>query len=295
MKPPAFDYHDPSTLDDVLQALASDEEALVLAGGQSLLPLLSLRLARPTVLVDINGIAELGALLERDGGIAVGAVVRQWDAEADPAVRERCPLLAAALPYVGHPQIRSRGTVVGSLVHNDPAAELPAVALAVDAEFSVASSARGRRVVPAAEFFAGPFMTTLEPGELVTEAWFPASLPGTQAAFVEIARRAGDFALVGVGASLTVSDGSVADVRVVAVNVGAGPVRLHALEDRLRGSLATAEVVRGVASGAGDTEGVEPRDDVHATAAYRREVLPVLVERALVAALGSTETLGVTG
>jgi aerobic carbon-monoxide dehydrogenase medium subunit len=285
MKPSAFDYHDPSTVDEALQALASDEDARVLAGGQSLVPLLNLRLATPTALVDINGIAEFGHVEEHDGVVAVGAIVRQWDAEEDDLLRERCPLLTAALPYVGHPQIRSRGTVVGAIAHNDPAGELPAVALALDAQISVVSAARGARRVPAEAFFAGSYMTVLEPGELVDAVWFPASPPGTRAAFVEVARRAGDFALVGAGCSLTLAEGSVADARVVAVNVAPGPVRLRNLEDRLRGSPATPDAVRGASTRVAEEEGVEPRDDVHATGEYRKEVLPVLVERALVTAL----------
>jgi carbon-monoxide dehydrogenase medium subunit len=194
MKPPPFEYHAPGSVAEAVSLLGSLEDAKVLAGGQSLIPLLNFRLARPAHLVDINGLTELGRVYERDGGIAVGAIVRQADAETDPLLRERCPLLPLALRLVAHPVIRNRGTVCGSLAHADPAAELCAVLLALDGRVIVRSQ-RGERVIGASDFFRGPMDSALEPDELVVEAWFAAT--DGPVAIAEEARRHGDFALAG--------------------------------------------------------------------------------------------------
>ena len=194
MKPPSFEYHAPATTDEAVALLGELDDAKVLAGGQSLVPLLNFRLARPAHLVDINGIADLGRIRERDGGIAVGATVRQADAEADPLVRSRCPPLPAALRLVAHPVIRNRGTVCGSLAHADPAAELCATLLALGGRVT-ARSVRGERVIDAGDLFRGPMESALAPDELLTEAWFP-NLNGPFAIAEEV-RRHGDFALAG--------------------------------------------------------------------------------------------------
>ena len=196
VKPPPFEYHAPSTPEQAVRLLAELEDAKVLAGGQSLIPLLNFRLARPAHLVDINGLSELDRVYERDGGVAVGATVRQTDAERRPLLSERCPLVPLALRHVAHRVVRNRGTVCGSVAHADPAAELCAALLALDGHV-VARSVRGERLIRAADLFVGSFETALEPDELVTETWFPAHAPG-DVALVEESRRHGDFAMAGV-------------------------------------------------------------------------------------------------
>jgi carbon-monoxide dehydrogenase medium subunit len=196
VKPPPFEYHAPHTTDEALNLLAELEDAKVLAGGQSLIPLLNFRLARPAHLVDINGLDELDQLYERDGGVAVGATVRQAKAERHPLLQRLCPLVPLALHHVAHRVIRNRGTVCGSIAHADPAAELCAVLLALDGQV-VARSSRGRREIASADFFLGTFETALQPEELVTEVWFPAHGP-QEVALVEESRRHGDYAMVGV-------------------------------------------------------------------------------------------------
>jgi aerobic carbon-monoxide dehydrogenase medium subunit len=194
VKPAPFEYHSPASVDEALTLLAGLEDAKVLAGGQSLIPLLNFRLARPAHLVDINGLAELGRIEEREGGVAVGAIVRQADAEADALLRSLCPLLPAALRLVAHPVIRNRGTVCGSLAHADPAAELCAALLALGGRVT-ARSVRGDRVIAADDFFRGPMDSVLERDELLTEAWFP--FTQGPVAIAEEARRHGDFAMAG--------------------------------------------------------------------------------------------------
>ncbi len=194
MKPATFEYHAPASVAEAVSLLAELEDAKILAGGQSLIPLLNFRLARPAHLVDINRLAELTRVYERDGGLAVGAVVRQADAENHPLAATLCPLLPLALKLVAHPVIRNRGTVCGSLAHADPASELCATLLALDGRV-VARSARGEREIAAVDLFVGPMDSALEPDELLTEAWFPAS-PGPFA-IAEEARRHGDFAMAG--------------------------------------------------------------------------------------------------
>ena len=196
MKPPPLQHHAPATVAEALSLLAGLEDAKVLAGGQSLVPLLNFRLARPAHLVDVNRLDELAAVTERDGGVAVGATVRQADAERHPLLRERCPLVPLALRQVAHHVVRNRGTVCGSLAHADPAAELPAVLLALGGHV-VARSVRGERVIEAADLFLGAFETALAPDELVVEAWFPAHM-AADVALVEETRRHGDFAMAGV-------------------------------------------------------------------------------------------------
>jgi carbon-monoxide dehydrogenase medium subunit len=283
MKPAPFAYVAPTSVDEALALLAQHaDEAKPLAGGQSLVPLMNFRLARPGVLVDLNRIPELQYIREHDGGLAIGAMTRQRAAERSALVRERCPLLAAALPLVGHPPIRNRGTVGGSLAHADPAAELPAVAAALDAELVVRGPS-GERVARPDAFFLTYLTTTLEPTELLVEVRFPAWPAGAGWAFEELSRRHGDFAIVGVAAVLQLdSQGQVADARLAFIGAAPTPVRAHAAEAALRGQPATAETFRAAAERVVDA--LDPSDDVHASAAYRREVAKVLARRALVAA-----------
>jgi carbon-monoxide dehydrogenase medium subunit len=279
VKPPPFLYLRPETLDEALTQLAEHgDEAKVLAGGQSLVPLLNFRLARPTVLIDLNLVRELTQLGREDGVLRVGAMVRQRTAERAAEVAEACPLIPRALHHVGHVQIRYRGTIGGSFAHADPAAELPAVSLVTGAEI-VARSVRGHRTIAADGFFLGPFTTALEPDEILTEVRFGPT-DGARVAFIEMARRVGDFALGGVAAVVRFGDGStVSDVRLAALGMGAEPHRLAEAEAAVRGRAITDEVRRDAAAAASRES--DPLGDVHADAEYRRELVGVLVARAL--------------
>lgn len=292
MKPVDFEYVVPQTVDDAVNYLASHgENARILAGGQSLVPLLNLRMVRPSILVDINGVDGLDYIEERDGGVAIGATARQADVEHSALIAGRCPLIVEALHEAGHPQIRNQGTVVGSLTHNDPAAELPAVAVALGARLTVAGPNEDRRTVDAADFFVSYFTTSLAPNELVTEVWFPAFEPQTGWSFMEIARRHGDFALAGVAATLTLADdGTIRDARIGLAGVADRPIRSAAAEEALRGQPATRDVFSAAGSAAAGDEAVDPASDIHATADYRRDVTAVLVERALATAARRAES-----
>src|SRR6185437_7438610 len=225
MKLPLVDYEAPTTVPEAVELLAEHlDEASVLAGGQSLIPLLALRLAYPEVLIDINGIAELSGVSAAGGWVTIGAMTREYVAEESETVADTVPLLAAALPFIGHEAIRSRGTIGGSLAHADPAAELPAVARALDAEFVVRGPA-GERVVPAAEWFEGYLTTSRRPDELLVEVRFPAAEPGSGVSFQEVARRHGDFAIAGLAASVTLSEGAISDVRLAFAGMSDVPVR----------------------------------------------------------------------
>jgi carbon-monoxide dehydrogenase medium subunit len=285
VKPAPFDYHAPEHVEGVLEAIADQErEVRVLAGGQSLVPMMNFRLARPDGLVDLRRVRELRYVrVDGDGRLAVGAGVRQAETLLDPAVAAGWPIVTAALRQIGHPQVRSRGTVCGSIAHHDPAAELPAVAVALDARMTVRSS-QGSRELGAEEFFVSYYETALEPGELLSEVSFPAPAPGTGWAFGELARRRGDFALVGI-AALVRRRGEVAESpRIVLFGAGERPLRCRAAEAELDGRAPEADVVGEVAKRA--REEISPVDDVHASADYRREAAGVLIERALGEAWG---------
>jgi len=287
MKPPPFDYEAPETLEEALRLLQqAGGEAKVLAGGQSLVPLLNMRLVRPSLIVDINRITGLDYLREEDGELAVGALARHRDVLASPLVRKGWPLLAEATAQVGHPAIRNRGTVCGSIAHADPAAEQPAVLCALDGRVVVAGPA-GRREVPARDFFLTYLTTALEPEEIVVEARFPRLPPGSGAAFVEFARRHGDFAIVGVAAAVTLEDGQCREARIALVGVGGTPLRAREAEEMLRGRPLRGPEGRSILQRAAQqvAASVEPPDDVHASARYRRHLAGVLTERALEEAL----------
>jgi aerobic carbon-monoxide dehydrogenase medium subunit len=280
MKPPRFDYLLPRSLDEALGMLAEHgEEAKVLAGGQSLVPLLNFRLVRPTYLVDLNDIPGLDGIRLDGDRLAIGAMTRQRAAETSAVVRERSPLLAEAMPQIGHVQIRNRGTIGGSLAHADPAGELPAVLAALDGEV-VLRSRRGERRLTPQEFFVGYLTTALAPDELLVEARVPVTPPRTGTAFMEVSRRHGDFALVGVAATLTVDTGGVCTACAVALTgVGPTPVIARDAARALVGVKPTAdayaEVARRVASV------LEPDSDLHASADYRKHLGGVLTRRAL--------------
>jgi carbon-monoxide dehydrogenase medium subunit len=285
MKLPQVDYEAPQTVAEAVGLLAEhQDEASVLAGGQSLIPLLALRLARPAVLIDINGIDELSGVSAADGWMAIGAMTREYVAEESEAIAGAVPLLAAALPLIGHEAIRSRGTIGGSLAHADPAAELPAVARALDAEFVVCGPS-GERIVPAAQWFEGYLTTSRRPDELLVEVRFPITKPGTGISFQEVARRHGDFAIVGLAASLTLSEGAISDARLAFAGLSDVPVRAGEAEILLVGQRPSAELFDEAARRA--TSDIDPPADLHGSADYRRKVAAALVRRALRAAADS--------
>jgi carbon-monoxide dehydrogenase medium subunit len=273
MKPAPFAYLRPSTLEEALAALADTQGAKVLAGGQSLVPLLSMRLAAPSTLVDINALPGLGHVtcdVSGGGGVRVGALARHAEVLASAEAAATQPLLAMALRHVAHPTIRNRGTTVGSLVHADAAAEMPMVLRLLEGSVD-AASVRGRRTIPAAELFAGPLESTLAHDEIAVEAFFPALAPGAGVAFQEIARRHGDYALVGVAALVETDGDEVTRARLGFVSVSDVPVVVDvdgALDDATSRALAA----------------LEPADDIHATAAYRAHLVKVLVPKVLAAA-----------
>ncbi len=282
MKLPPVEYEAPTTVAEAVDLLAEhQDEASVLAGGQSLIPLLALRLARPALLIDINGLGELSGVSAADGRVAIGAMTREYMAEESGIVADSVPLLAAALPLIGHEAIRSRGTIGGSLAHADPAAELPAVALALDAEFVVRGRARGR-VIPAAEWFEGYLATSRRPDELLVEVRFPAAGPGTGVAFQEVARRHGDFAIVGLAVSLTLADGAISDARLAFAGIADVPVRAADAEDLLAGERPSTELFEEAARRA--TAGIDPPADLNGSSEYRKKVAAALVRRGLRAA-----------
>jgi carbon-monoxide dehydrogenase medium subunit len=279
MKPPPFEYHAPATVAETVSILQQyGADAKVLAGGQSLMPLLNFRLARPAALIDINGVTELDFLERQNGWLSVGALVRQRTAEQSSLVAESCPLLAEALPLIGHFQIRNRGTIVGSLAHADPAAELGAVALVLGAEMKIRSQ-RGDRLLPANEFFVSYLTTALAPDELLTETRFPIAHPHTGYAFVEFARRPGDFALVGVAAVVSLDQrGRCAGARVAFTGVGPAPVLFTDTEGVLQGEPLKAQAINAFAEHIAAQ--LEADADIHASAEYRRELAAVLGRRA---------------
>ena len=282
MKLPPFEYEAPTTVAEAVDLLAEHgDEASVLAGGQSLIPLLALRLARPAVLIDINGIDELSGVSAIDGQVAIGAMTREYVAEESGIVADTVPLLAAALPLIGHEAIRSRGTTGGSLAHADPAAELPAVARALDAEFVVRGPS-GMRVIPAAQWFEGYLTTARRPDELLVEVRFPAAGPDTGVSFEEVARRHGDFAIVGLAASLVMSGGVIGEARLAFAGVSDVPVRATAAEDLLAGETPSAELFDEAARRA--TEDLDPPGDLHGSPDYRKTVAAAVVRRGLRAA-----------
>jgi carbon-monoxide dehydrogenase medium subunit len=285
VKAPDFSYLAPGSLDELVRILADeDPDTAILAGGQSLMPLLALRRVRPRRLVDINGLAgEIGGVGGDDAGLRLGALVRQRTAERDPGIAARCPLLAEAMPLCGRPAVRTRGTVGGSLAHADPAGEVPTVALALDATLTATGSA-GQRTIRAGDFFADSNVNTLRPGEVLTEVELPALPEGTGTCFMEVSRRYGDRPVVGVAAAVTIERGVAADVRVALGNVAATPIRAVQAETTLRGQECAPDAIASAAAGAaGD---LQPPSDLHASPAYRRHVAEVLMRRALTTAIG---------
>lgn len=279
MKPAPFLYVVPDTLDEALTVLKQHgADAKVLAGGQSLVPMMNLRLARPAVLVDVNRIPGHDGVRVGTRHVAVGFLTRQRAFETSSALPHALPLLAEAIAFLGHPAIRSRGTIAGSIAHADPAAEIPAVVTALDAEIVVRSKAK-KRVIPAQDFFVDLFTTVLEPTEMVVEVRFPQR--GAQgAAFLEVARRHGDFALVGVAVTLAASrEGTIERASIALAGVAGKPVRACEAEEMLVGTRAASAVFS--EAGRATAAPLAPASDIHATAAYRKRLAAVLTERAL--------------
>jgi carbon-monoxide dehydrogenase medium subunit len=291
MKPAPFQYYAPTTVSAALAHLAEHGwDAKVLAGGQSLIPMMNFRLAQPAVLVDLNNIAELSYIRpERDGGLRIGAMTRQRQLEHDPLVAGRAPLIHAAMPKIAYPQIRSRGTLGGSISHADPSAELVAASVALGGQFrlrrAISPGARdAERWVSADEFFVGLFTTILEPDELLVEVALPPMPPRSGWSFLEVARRHHDFALVGVAAVVTLdTKGQCEQTRLVYFSVGDGPVEAHQASTLLKGQVPTAEAIREAVETAAETD-LDPNSDINASAAYRRHLAKVLGRRALVEA-----------
>jgi carbon-monoxide dehydrogenase medium subunit len=282
MKMPPFEYACPGTIAEAVQLLASSEDAKALAGGQSLMPMLAFRLAQPSLLVDLRKLAELRQIKISDAGVSLGALVRWRDIEDDKRLATAHPLLKAAIAHVAHYQIRNRGTVGGSVAHADPAAEMPGIAVACDAEIAVIGKA-GSRVIKAGEFFQGPLITALAADEIIVEIRLPAWPAARRWGFQEFARRRGDFALAAAAVFYDQdADGRARNAHIGVIGVADRPLRLPAAEAELNGraidesTIATAE--------AAASASVNPDDDIHASGAYRKALVGTMVERALKAA-----------
>lgn len=279
MKPPRFDYHRPANLGETLDLLSQlGEDASILAGGQSLVPMMNIRLAEPAALIDVNRVDELSGITEDDGSIVIGALTRHRTVETSRLVAERQPLLPEAVRHIGHVTIRNRGTIGGSVAHADPSAELAVLARALDAQI-VLRSAAGERRLFAGEFFVGPFTTGRREDELVTEVRFPARGPWAGGAFLEVARAHGAFAVVAACAVIELAEGSVSGARVALGGVGGSPVRVDTAEAALIGREPGEAAFQEAAATVPGS--IDPYDDVHASAGYRRRVAEVLVRRAL--------------
>lgn len=283
MKPAAFDYRVPASLEEALALLAEHgDEARVLAGGQSLMPMLNMRLSRPSVIVDLNRIDELRTTLVGERSLTVGSMIRQREAELDPAFRQRLPVLGDALKRVGHVTTRNRGTIGGSICHADPAAELPALAVFLDATLTVRSQ-RGVRTIPAAQFYKGVFSTALEPDELLTDVAFPFLERGCGAAVCEFTRRSHEFAIAGVYAALTRNSADVVtSCRLLAFGVNGEISRLTTAENTLMGQIYRTELVDEAAAVARSS--LSALSDTVASSAYRLELVRALCARALTTA-----------
>jgi len=278
MKLPPFDYACPATVTEAVALLASHGgEAKPLAGGQSLVPMLAFRLAAPALIVDLRKLDELRHIKIADEGVTLGAMVRWKDILEHPRLRRAHPLLVSAVEHVAHYQIRNRGTVGGSIAHADPAAELPGVAVTCEAKIAALRKA-GPRVIDAADLFRGPLMTALRPDEIVSEIRFPAWPSRRRFGFREFARRQGDFALAAAAVFFDANEEKFRGVRVGAVGIADYPLRLVAVERLLEGGkIGDAAIAK---AGAVASAAVEPADDIHASGAYRKTLIGVMVERA---------------
>ena len=279
MKLPPFDYACPTTLPEAIQLLASNDDAKAIAGGQSLVPMLAFRLSQPSLLVDLRKLADLRGIRISDAGVTLGAMVRWRDIEDDERLETAHPLLKAAISHVAHYQIRNRGTVGGSIAHADPAAEMPGIAMTCDAEIAVVGKS-GAHVIQAADFFQGALTTALTTDEIIVEIRLPAWPARRRWGFQEFARRRGDFAMAAAAVFYDQdARGKARNAHVGVIGVGDRPLRLTAVEDVLNGeSIDEATIAK---ADAATSAAVEPQDDIHASAAYRRSLVGTMVERAL--------------
>ena len=279
MKLPPFDYACPTTLPEAIELLASHDDAKAIAGGQSLVPMLAFRLAQPSLLVDLRKLADLRGIRISDAGVTLGAMVRWRDIEEDERLETAHPLIKAAISHVAHYQIRNRGTVGGSIAHADPAAEMPGIAMTCDAEIAVVGKS-GAHVIQAADFFQGALTTALTTDEIIVEIRLPAWPAGRRWGFQEFARRRGDFAMAAAAVFYDQDErGKARNAHVGVIGVGDRPLRLTAVEDLLNGeSIDEATIAK---ADAATSAAVEPQDDIHASAAYRRSLVGTMVERAL--------------
>ena len=279
MKPPPFEYFAPGTVEAAIAMMVEfGDDAALLAGGQSLVPMLNFRIAAPGALIDLNGIRSLGDI-STENGLSLGAMTRTRRIETDPRIAAANPLLAAAAANVAHVQIRNRGTIGGSLAHADPAAEMPGVVLACDAEIRITGRG-GSRSVPAEAFFHGILSTDVGDGEMITEIVFPEWPAARRWGFREVSRREGDFAMVGIAAWYDLdTEGKIAEARLSAIGAGDTPLRLRTREDLLRDEVPSQGLFRTVAIAAASD--LQPGSDIHASAEYRREVGSVLINRVL--------------
>jgi aerobic carbon-monoxide dehydrogenase medium subunit len=289
VKPAPFEYVRPGSLEEALAVLDEHgDDAKVLAGGQSLVPLMNLRLTQPRLIIDLNGLGDLAYVRARDGGLAIGALTRQRTIETSALVRERAPLLSEATPLIGHVPIRTRGTLGGSLSHADPAAEYPTAAVALEARLILARRG-GERALDAEGFFRTYLTTALEPTEILTAVELPALPPRSATAFLELTRRHGDFAIAGAATVVTLADnGAILSGRIALCGVGPTPIRARRAESILSGQRPTRSLLADAAAAAAAAS--DPADDLHGSAEYRREMSGVFTRRALTRAL---EKLGV--
>lgn len=286
MKPANFDYFDPARVEEALSLLARyGDDAKLLAGGQSLIPLMNFRLARPKVIIDINRIEALDYIREEDGFLRIGALTRDRSVETSPRVRQKCPFLVRASSLVGHLQIRNRSTIGGASAQADPAGEVIAALKGLDAAFVIQSQS-GERTERAEDFFVTYLTTTLDPTEMIAEVRVPAQPPGMKFAFEEVARRHGDFAICGVGVNVLLdASGKVEKASICLCGAGPTPLRAPGAEAALTGEKPDEKLLR--AAGEKAAEEADPDEDLHATAEYRRELVRVLTRRALEKALGA--------
>jgi len=285
MKPPPFDYIAPETLAEALEAARqAGSDAKFLAGGQSLVPAMNFRITQPVLLIDLNRIPDLDYIRRDDGaGLRLGAMTRQRRLELDPLVAAEAPLLAEAVPFIAHPQIRNRGTLGGSLAHADPASELPVIALALDARLRLVST-EGERWVEAKDFFQGMFTTALAPEEMLVEVLLPPMPKRSGSAFLEFSRRRGDYALMGVAAIVRLDEkGACAEARLVFLNAGDGPLPAPQAAGILTGRKIDARTAEAAAAHAAEKE-IEPLGNLHASPSFQRHLAKVLGRRAILAA-----------
>jgi aerobic carbon-monoxide dehydrogenase medium subunit len=286
MKLPSFDYACPATIAEAVALMAAHRgEAKPIAGGQSLVPMLAFRLAAPTLLVDLRKLSELSQITITAADVTLGAMVRWRDILQDPRLRQAHPLLVAAVEHIAHYQIRNRGTVGGSLAHADPAAELPGIVVTCEADIVVRGSAQSR-VIAAGDFFRGALTTALQPDEIVTEIRFPAWPRQRRYGFREFARRRGDFALAAAAVTFEQAEQKFRNVRIGAIGVADRAIRLAAAERVLEGREVTDVAI--AESAAAASAATDPADDIHASGAYRKTLIGVMVERALRDAVGRT-------